>query len=336
MSLLLGVDGGNSKAIALVARPDGTIVGSARTLGAADIYAAGGEDAAIALIQRTVDEALTDARASRAEVGRAVFNMAGADWPEDVALLSAAFGAWRLGGPVTVVNDGIGALAGAVPDGPAVVVSVGTGAATGARGPDGRTWHSSFWQSPQGAGELAQRMLAAVVRSELQLQPTTALRERLLGITGDETVEAALHRFTARDRAPLPIGPMVRALLAAAEAGDPVASTVVREHGTGLGAVAAAAARRVGIGDRSYALSFCGGLTRSGPTVLTDAAIAAVRAAGQSPVVVPPRWEPAIGALVIGLAADGSGVPAEGVAERLDATAPPPALYEVPASGFEA
>ena len=34
----------------------------------------------------------------------------------------------------SVVNDAIGALHGAVPDGPAVVVSIGTGAATGARG----------------------------------------------------------------------------------------------------------------------------------------------------------------------------------------------------------
>ncbi|MGH2402570.1 MAG: BadF/BadG/BcrA/BcrD ATPase family protein [Candidatus Limnocylindria bacterium] len=329
MSLLLGIDGGNSKAIAIVARRDGTIVGSARGLGAADIYAAAGEDAAIALVERTVDEALGEAGATRAEVGRAVFSMAGADWPEDFALLSAAFGAWRLGGPLTVVNDGIGALAGAVPEGPAVVVSIGTGAATGARGLDGRTWHSSFWQSPQGAGELAQRMLAAVVRSDLELQPPTALRERILAITGDATVEAVLHRFTARGGPPLPIGRMVRALLAEADDGDAVAAGVVRDHGAGFGGIAAAAARQVGIAGHRYALSFCGGLSRSG-AALGTAAVEAVRAAGQSPVLVPPRWEPAIGALVIGLGAEGSGMLAGGVAERLDATAPPPSLYEVP------
>jgi len=276
-----------------------------------------------------VDEALAQAGATRAQVGRAVFSMAGADWPEDIALLEGAFGSGGFGGPVGVVNDAIGALAGAVPAGPAVVVSIGTGAATGARGHDGRTWHSSFWQSPQGAAELADGMLATVVRSELGIGPPTVLRDRLLEITGDATVEAALHRFTARGRRPRPVGPLVRALLDAADAGDDVASSVVRFHGTGLGTVAAAAARRVAIERAPFALSFCGGLARGGATALTVAAIEAVHAAGQAPVIVAPRWEPAIGALVIGLAAGLPGsMPAE-VTERLDATAPPASFYDV-------
>jgi hypothetical protein len=54
-----------------------------------------------------------------------------------------------------------------------------------------------------------------------------------------------------------------------------------------------------------------------------------VRANGQSPVPVTPRWEPAVGALVIGLAANSSGALSAEVAARLDASAPPPSFYEV-------
>jgi N-acetylglucosamine kinase-like BadF-type ATPase len=321
----LGVDGGNSKAVALVARPDGTIVGAARHPGTADIYA--GDGPAVALVEGVVDEALGRAAAARTDIGRAVFSMAGADWPEDFEFLSRAFAARTLGSSITVVNDGIGALAGAVPEGPAVVVSIGSGAATGARGRDGRTWHSSFWQAPQGAGELAQQMLAAVVRAELGIEPATTLSRALLAITGDRTVEAALHRFTARDRSARPVRPMVRALLDAADAGDGVAAAVVRRHGAGLGSVAAAAARRVCIEDLAYALSFCGGLTRGGGTALVDAAAGAVRDAGQRPMIVRPRWEPAIGALVIGLTEANSRLP-EDMAEKLDASAPPVSFWE--------
>jgi len=329
VTLLLGVDGGNSKAIALVARSDGAIVGAARHLGTADIYAAAGEEAAVALVGRVVDEALAQAGATRAQIGRAIFSLAGADWPEDVALLDAAFRAGGFGGRVIVVNDAIGALAGAVPEGPAVVVSIGTGAATGARGHDGRTWHSSFWQSPQGATELAERMLDAVARAELGIDPPTVLRDMLLSITGDETVAAALHRFTARASHPRPVGPMVRALLDAADGGDGVAVDAVRSHGTGLGAVAAAAARRVAIDRAPFALSFCGGLPRAGARALIEAATSAVRAAGLTPVPVAPRWEPAIGALLIGITADSSRPLAAEVAERLDATAPAASFFDV-------
>ena len=167
------------------------------------------------------------------------------------------------------------------------------------------------------------------MRSELAIEPPTRLRERLLAITGDATVEGALHRFTARDADRPQTGPIVRALMEEAAAGDVAAAAVVRAHGVGLGELAAAAARRVGIDDAPYALSFCGGLGRAGAPALVEAAIETVRATGQSPVTVPPRWEPAIGALVIGLTASSSGPLPADVAQRLDASGPPPSFYDV-------
>jgi N-acetylglucosamine kinase-like BadF-type ATPase len=335
MSLVLGVDGGNSKAIALVAREDGSIVAAARRLGAADIYA-DGVDAALAVTRAAVDQALERAGASRAEIAHAAFSMAGADWPEDFEVLGASLGADGFGGRVRIVNDAIGALEGAVPEGAAVVVTLGTGAATGARGSDGRTWHSSFWQAPQGAGELARNALAAVVRSELGILPSTPLADALLAATGDRDVEAALHRFTARERlSAAVIGPVVRALFSVADAGDPVAVDVVERHGTGIGEIAAAAARRVGIEREGYALAFCGGLARAGAELLIGAAIRAIRAAGQAPSRVHPKWEPAIGALVVALRAAGT-TDWTRVAARLDATAPDGLLYDVHADDADA
>jgi len=328
VSLYLGVDGGNSKAVAVVATASGDVLAAARQLGTADIYAAGGEPGAIDLVARAVDEALEQAGRHRSEIGRAVFSLAGADWPEDFAYHARAWSEIGFGGPVTVVNDAIGALAGAVPTGPAVVVSIGTGAATGARGVDGSVWHSSFWQSPHGAAELARRAFDAVVRAELGIGPTTALRDTLIAITGDSDVEGALHRFTSRGAKPLPVGPIARALLAAARDGDATARRIVEEHGKGLGEVAVVAARRVSIGAEPFAVSFTGGLARADVTTLLGAAaVGLMGSEGLKPTPVPPRWQPALGALVIGLQTD--RVFSQGVAARLDATQPPPSLYDV-------
>lgn len=326
MDLVLGVDGGNSKAIALVARRDGSIVGAARRPGSADIYA--GEAEALDLLRSVTADALAEAGASGADIGGAAFSLAGADWPEDIAFLRSSLDRLASGTRPIVVNDAIGALTGAVPDGPAVVVSLGTGAATGARAADGGTWHSGFWQATQGAAELVQGAIGGLARSQLGIEPAPLLQERILEAMGAATVEAAVHRLTRRTRASSgSIGVVVRALLDAAESGDPIAQRIVAHHGTGIGEVAAAAARRVGIDGEPYALAFCGGVTRAGASGLVAVAVGAITAAGQTPRLTSPRWQPAVGALLIGLRAASSTDELD-LQHRLDATMPPAALFD--------
>lgn len=327
MSLILGVDGGNSKAIALVARRDGSIIGAARRPGSADIYA--GEEAALELLRGVVVDALGEAGATPADVEAATFSLAGADWPEDIEFLRTSLGRMGLGADPNVVNDAVGALVGAVPDGPAVAVTLGTGAATGARAMDGRIWHSSFWQVTQGAVELAQRAVMSLARSDLGIEPAQVLRDRILDAIGEATSEAAIHRLTRRERGSSDtVGAVVRALFAAAEAGDPAAERIVVSHGTQIGELGAAAARRVGIGDGPYSLAFCGGVTRGGAPLLIAAAVDAIRAAGQSPRLVDARWEPAVGALLIHLGSTSGGDELAAVTARLEATMPSGRLFD--------
>jgi N-acetylglucosamine kinase-like BadF-type ATPase len=83
--LLLGIDGGNTKTVALVARADGTVVGTARRLACADPYVVGLAEAAEVVIA-TAEEARLAAREAGAHdsVAQAAASMAGADWPEDI------------------------------------------------------------------------------------------------------------------------------------------------------------------------------------------------------------------------------------------------------------
>ena len=84
-ALLLGVDGGNSKTVALVARLDGTIVGAGRS-GTTDIYNAPSVDAALAELVRAVESALAAAGATASDLRASAFSQAGVDWPEDFEL----------------------------------------------------------------------------------------------------------------------------------------------------------------------------------------------------------------------------------------------------------
>ena len=317
--LFIGVDGGNTQAVALAARSDGSIVGAARELGCSDIYAVP-VDEAIGRLLRVTDDALTDAAARGSAVAAIAFSLAGADWPEDTALLETRLRArWPA---AVVVNDAIGALRAAIPTGPGVVVVCGTGATTGARGPDGRTWHASFWQLPQGAHELGVFALHAVYRAALGIDRPTLLTERLIAATGEPDVAAILHRTTRRERRDGRLAAtLAHVLLDAAEDGDPTALDLVRSHGTALGRTALAAARQVGVADDRYTLALAGGVLRHAGTVLRETIVATVRADAPRVAVAGSRLEPAAGAVL--LAFDAAAIAVDPALEdRLHATTP--------------
>src|SRR5262245_49316798 len=266
MQCVLAVDGGNTKTIALVARLDGEVLGAARG-DCSDIYNAEPNEiapepagAALANAERTILAALRKAEMSRADISVAVFNMAGADWPEDFVFWREAAESRELGRTIIVQNDALGILHTVSPDATGVSIVCGTGAATGARAADGREWHSSFWQLSQGSHVLGQKTLRAVYRAELGLAPQTALTQRALEIFGLSDVEAILHAITARkhERPAGYLGKLGRALMDEASKGDPVACLIVEKHGADLGDYGVVAARRVGLDGTPFNLILAG------------------------------------------------------------------------------
>lgn len=301
MNYVLGVDGGNTKTLALVARQDGVILGTGRA-GCGDIYGAASPAAAIAEIERAVNTALTEADIQPAQLSASAFSLAGADWPEDFRFLEDAMRLRGYGQDILVVNDAIGALRAGSPDGTGVAVACGTGAAVGARGTDGRIWHSSFWQQTQGADELSSRALRAVYRAELSIDPPTLLTERILAIFGARSVEEILHQLTGRD---VPRSEkrrqLVRPLFDAADAGDAAACRIVISHGKALGDYAVAAARKVGLLDKLFRLVLTGGVLRHPSPLLRDALVERVREATPGVHAIQSRFEPAAGAVLLAL-----------------------------------
>jgi N-acetylglucosamine kinase-like BadF-type ATPase len=335
MPLVLGLDAGNTKTLALLAGLDGAIVGSGRG-GCGDIYGAGSPEAALVQIEAALAGAFACAGLSPdlGSLAAACGSMAGADWPEDFELLRRELEARGLRRNLSIYNDAFGALRAGSPDGFGVAVACGTGTATGARAPDGRLWHTSYWQGPQGALELAQLVLEAVYRAELGLDPPTSLTGRVLAFFKLPDVEQVLHQLTARpprpsaERPGLALGPLARVLLDEAHAGDPTALTIAQRHGAALGDYALVAARHVGLGERHtpFTLVLAGGVLRHPTNVLKAALIERVRAAAPGVQPVVSRFEPVVGAVLLALEAAGIR-PDEPVLERLSATLPPAALF---------
>ena len=326
--LRLGVDGGASKTVALVATPDGRVVGAGRGANA-DVYQNPDAEGEVA---RAVASALASAGARASELDGAALSLVGADWPEDFALWRAALPRLGLGalprGAVRIVNDAIGALHSCSHAGPALAIVCGTGGATGARGADGAAWHSSFWQRTQGAVELSLRALDAVYRGELGIDPPTALAALALEHFGAPSVEALLHDFTARTRPP-PAHPgrFAPHVLHAAAGGDAAARALALAHADALAGYGLAAARRVGMDAATPAeVVLAGGLFRHEAGLVAERAWTRLRAGLPVARRIEATPEPVAGALAIAFEAAGI-VPDETVRATLHASLPPSTFF---------
>lgn len=304
---LLAVDGGNSKTLAAVADLEGRILASVRGEGS-DIYGRGSVPVALDALTRTVQDALAEAGARSADLAAAVFSLAGADWPEDFALLEAELTA-RLGlaQRPTVVNDALGGLRVGAPRWEGVAVVCGTFNAVGARNRDGRVFHLGFWPDRTGGFDLGTEALKAVYRHGLALGPATRLTERALAMFAARDPLALMHAFTRREGAlsPFEVQRLTPVLLDLAAERDDVAHAIVSRAGRALGEQARVSAARVGLALEGAPVVLTGGVLQHPAGVLVAAILDRLPGA----IPVRPKQEPLLGALLlacdeVGLALD--------------------------------
>jgi N-acetylglucosamine kinase-like BadF-type ATPase len=318
--LLLGVDGGNTKTVALLADARGTLLARA-VGGCTDIYGAASLNAALSELERVVRECSRSAGARGDRIRHGVFCLAGADWPEDLELITKFVHSRRLASRARVYNDAFGALRAGTEDFVGVSIVCGTGGATGARAEDGTMWHSSWWQDPQGARQLGRLALRAVYHSHLGIEPRTSMTEPMLRAYSAGQVEGLLHAATARGHPPFSTEPAARVLTGAAEAGDELATRLLHSHGIQLAAIALVAARQVGLSPGRFPIVMSGSVLHAS-SVLRRAVVEGLVAAVPASLVRLATRSPATGALLLACEAEEIELgdePAtwEGVAETL-------------------
>ena len=321
--LVLGIDAGNTKTIAMIADTGGTVLGWGRA-GSSNIYVS--KPRALLALDLAVRAACQSAGLEATSFAAVTLSATGADWPEDFTLLGETLRQRAWATRCQVVNDAVGALRAGSLEGVGVAVACGTSAGTAARSPGGQVWHSSYWQEPEGANELSEQTLRAVYRAELGIDPPTSLTGRVLGHYGQPSVEGLLHSLTRRDRrAPRRLGRLARLLLDEAEAGDETSRKIVCKHGRALGDYALAAARQVGLSG-AYTLVTSGGVMRHPSRLLIRALMERVQASHPDARWQASRHEPVFGALLLALELAGQPVH-DPLMARLETTCPDESLF---------
>ena len=328
-SLVLGVDGGNTKTAAIVATSDGKIIGAGRA-GCADIYNAESEQAALDAIRCAVEEALSAAGIEASALRAGAFSLAGADWPEDFALLRREIGRFGFGQEMAIVNDAIGALRAGTADGVGVALACGTGIAIGARNGDGKIWYSGHWPVAAGGTELAMMTLHAVYAAHLGLGPPTALTEGVLAFFEANSVEDVLKITTERGT-PWTARPqqarLAPILLDQAARGDDVAREILFREATRHANAAHVAAREVGLDATPVSIVLTGGVLRHPSGLLEEAIGECVAEFMPEARIINDSPEPVVGAVLLAMDLTGAADGPE-VVEQLVATMPGPEFFD--------
>ncbi|HEY7159100.1 MAG TPA: N-acetylmuramic acid 6-phosphate etherase [Gemmataceae bacterium] len=258
--LYLGIDGGGTHTVALLASPNAAILGRG-TAGPSNRQAVGTERA-LAALDEAVNAAFAAANRTRSPVAAACLGLAGAGRPDDQSAVREWAERVRLANRIEVTSDAAILLAAGTPHGCGLVLIAGTGSIAFGKSTDGRQARAGGWGHLLGdegsAYALVMAGLQAVARAADGRGPATRLTECFLsrlGLTRPQELIAAVYRG-GRDRADLAaLAPLV---VETAE-DDTVAAQIVEQGARELAQAGESVVRQLGW-DGPIPLALAGGL----------------------------------------------------------------------------
>jgi N-acetylglucosamine kinase-like BadF-type ATPase len=270
MSVLVAVDGGGSKTDVLVLDPDGSVLAHAHGPGSCPQVI--GVQPALAVIDHLVRTAL----AGRSDVARVGIYLSGLDLPVEITTFTAALRtlAWFTPAAAVVDNDTFALLRAGTDSREAVVVVCGTGINCVGRRSDGATVRfpalgriSGDWG---GGFELGEQAIWHAARAVDGRGPVTTLAHLVPAALGLPTMAAVIEDLHFEVLGHEDVTRLSPVLLAAAAAGDAVASGVVERQADEVAALALAALRRLDLTDTAVPVVLGGGVLAARDPGLTE------------------------------------------------------------------
>jgi N-acetylglucosamine kinase-like BadF-type ATPase len=298
--LVIGVDGGGSHTLAMVAEAStGRVIG--RGVGGPSNIQAVGVECGLKELDAAIDRAFAAAGLPRSRAAAAFLGLAGIDRQEGLDVIHGWAGRVALADRVTAANDATLLLAAGTPDGWGLAVIAGTGSIAFVRTPAGEIGRAGGWGYLLGdegsAFQIVLQALRACCRAVDGCGPPTDLTDRFvkrMSLAGPPDLIPAVYRG-AWDRAALAaLAPLV---FEAAAAGDGLASRVIARQAEELARTAAAAVAANGLPQLGLPVALAGGVLLKNP-VYRDRFLDGLGRLGITPGPVKLVDDPAIGAVV--------------------------------------
>lgn len=263
MPTYLGIDCGGTSTRAVLASPDGHVLGTGR--GGASNPNAAGKDGTISAVRTAVDAALAQANSSRADLAAVFVGMAGVVGADDAALARSLVLAAIPSLPPTrldIDHDIRIALAGGLTGEQGIALICGTGSSCYGRTAQGTTHQSGGWGSVLDDGGSAHglglaAMKAAIRAADGRLPSTRLLPDvmRALSLTEIRQIVDRVYRTGMQKHEVAALAPVV---IDAWQAGDTVATTIIDQEAAELAWIVSTVAKKLELA--SPRVCYTGGL----------------------------------------------------------------------------
>jgi N-acetylglucosamine kinase-like BadF-type ATPase len=325
MTIVLAVDGGNSKTDLALVADDGRVLALVRGPLSSPHHL--GVDGSIELLERLFREAVEEAGVDSnggpvAAVARLC--MAGVDFPAEEEVLQERIAQLGWAETISVANDTFAVLRAGTESGWGVAIVCGAGINCVGVAPDGRQVRfaalgelSGDWGGGYDVGMAA---VSAAARSEDGRGPETSLEHAVpahFGLATPQELTEAIHTGAIERRRVLELPPLV---FAEAER-DQIAAGIVDRVAAEIVDLARAALTRLDLLADRVEVALAGGLIRSMDDRVLDQILEQLRAVAPKVELRPTASPPVIGAALYGLDQNGADAEAhERVREQLAAS----------------
>ena len=306
MRYILGIDGGGTKTVALAADLRGNILG--RGAAGASNYHSAGLDGALAALKEASENAVSAAGVATDGCEVACLGLAGAGRETDRALLLPAIRKLGLADTILLQHDAAIALAGATVCQPGVVILAGTGAMAFGMNRWGEERRAGGWGNVLGdegsAYYIGRRALAAACRAYDGRGTKTALVDKVMGYLGLDHFTDIVKTVSAAAVSALDVAFLAPLVSQLAECGDEVSLGILRDAAQELALAANAVIRGLRMEDEKFQFAASGSVFKAGEIILAPLS-KSVKLAAPRAEIISPRYEPAVGAVLLALRESG-------------------------------
>lgn len=307
MRYYLGIDVGGTKTFTLIGDESGRILGFGRA-GAGNYECYGIEPARIEN-QKAVDEALASAGLKLSDISGIGMGIAGADLPEDYAMLEREIYTPMFGDiPRVFRNDSMGGLRGGTKDPFGIVIACGTGCVCAGVNRAGKHTRvgglgDDFGDQCSGSS-IGYRGLVAVWQARDGITPKTLLADKFVEKAGLADSEELFYKLYRGQLTQADLQPMAKLVFDAAHDGDETACDILEWGGRYLGLMVNAVARHLGMEQDEFEVVMAGSVFKGSSPVLMDAMTTVIHRKVPCARMVMPVFEPVVGALLLGMELD--------------------------------
>lgn len=301
MEFVLGIDQGGTKTTAVLMDSCGKILGKGKNPGA--YFPEVGIESSTAIMRAAAAEAMAGTDVTMRDVATVVVGMTGIDWPGQAEMLEhAVCRSFGVAG-AEVVNDCIIAMYGGTLKPYGAVVCAGTGMNIAARSPENKNVILGFYieDEDQGGSALATRAMRKVFDAELGICGPTRLRALFLDYFRKRTVDELLYSYIEDPHTQVESRQLVPQIVDLASDGDEVTQQLLKQMAQKTGAYLLCALKKAEMENMPVDVVLTGSVFKGKKNLLTDTLSEYVRVNCPAAEVINARYEPVVGAAIMGL-----------------------------------